>query len=849
MLAGLFHRLRGQFAVTAALALVAAGVRAEEPATPGAPHDGVFVSGVDDAFAAARAAVARANAAGGRDWRIVIVDSAGDAADARGLLDRIVARWRAAAEGDFDPATAVTVVLAVNDRLIAMDVPAEVEEAADLDVATLEDELIAATFLPLARDGRIDEGLAALVDATERRIVERVAATQARIEADRVFRTRTLPLGVAAMVGTGVVVALAAQRLRHARRLAAARRRLAAFKADVVALSDMLDAQQERHRMLPHSDPDFRTPMEGQTRAAYDGVQAAIARYRERWLGLMEVWERAQQKVDSETFLGTSASAAALALLESAEARPPLDEVAGACRGPLDALETAHETARDLLATLTTDITAATARVDGLASRGRSGAPFQDPLGGVSRQREQAAAVLERDPVAARGGLESATAALAATLAKVEAVEAGDDRLRRAREQAAVVAARVAARRAEGWLLTEPGADPDDRLAAARGDCDLASRLLDAADAPSAAAALERAEQACGEASTLVESTAAARERVETLLPPAAARLESLAAGRAGAAAAIDHLRRSCAESCWADVADNVDRIDEGLERARTLLLEARAAADPGRQHFFRAVALVEEAVRQQDWAAGCQDALAERRARIDGLRESLPGRRAAAESRVATLARQLDAQRTDRARANERCREAVRILQAAGGVLAAAPPDLIEAERLVDASETAAARAAELAAEDDRLARQAAGDIEETAALVRRAGAWYDEGVQADLRGANRLLATAEAHLADQRYEDAIRSSGEAASAARAAYAAATAEAQRRRHEREQEIARRRLQESFTRSSQGAGPWVISLPAGRYAGPDPWRAAHSPAPAVKSAGGGWSRDIAQVGW
>jgi hypothetical protein len=212
-------------------------------------------------------------------------------------------------------------------------------------------------------------------------------------------------------------------------------------------------------------------------------------------------------------------------------------------------------------------------------------------------------------------------------------------------------------------------------------------------------------------------------------------------------------------------------------------------------------------------------------------------------------LARQLERQRTDRARANERCREAARLLETADAGLAADRPDLLQAERLVEAGDATAARAAELAAEDERLARQAESEIEETEAVVRRAAAWYGEGVQADLRPARQQLETAAALLGRQRYEDAIKAAGEAALTAQAAYAAATAEAERRRYRRQQEIQRRRMQDSFARSAGGAGPWVISLPGGRLSGPDPWRSLQAPSTSTRSAGGGWSRDIAQVNW
>jgi hypothetical protein len=59
-------------------------------------------------------------------------------------------------------------------------------------------------------------------------------------------------------------------------------------------------------------------------------------------------------------------------------------------------------------------------------------------------------------------------------------------------------------------------------------------------------------------------------------------------------------------------------------------------------------------------------------------------------------------------------------------------------------------------------------------------------------------------------------------------------------------------MEESFSRMSRGAGPWVIQLPGGVFTGPDPWRTlgggGGGPRPS-RTAGGGWSRDIAQVGW
>lgn len=601
--------------------------------------------------------------------------------------------------------------------------------------------------------------------------------------------------------------------------------------------------------MLPHADPDFVTPMEGMTRSTYDGVQGAIRRYRERWLGLMDVWEKAQAKIDSEWFLGTRATDEAIALLDSAEARPPLADVAAECRAPLDALESAHEKAREAAAALDTGLAEAAKRLEAVTARGRSAAGFQATLADVSRRRAQSGAGVESDPVAARGGLEEARSDLAALVDRVDAFEAVDDRRQRAVTQAADLGRKVSERRAEGWLLDEPGANPDEHLRAASAQAALAAQLLDAGEVDAAVLNVERAERSAAEAAALVENVVAARAKADELLPACAARAEAAVARRQAAVTAAARLAAAYAPSSWADVAENIQRADDGLGRVRTLLEEAHRAVTPDLQHYLRAVALLEETVRQQDWVEGCLTAVTDRLAELDQLAGTLPGRRDAATQRVATLAQRLSRQRTDRVRANERCREAARIIEVADESLREARPDLRQSARLIEAADAAAARGEELATEDERLARQAASDIDETDALVRRVAAWYAEGVQADVGTAAAAVDAARSLLERQRYEDAIRTAAEASQQARLAYATATAEADRRRIRRQQEIQRRQLEESFARMSRGAGPWVVRLPGGTFTGPDPWQSMTAQPRQSPAARSGWSRDIAQVGW
>ncbi|MFM8414826.1 MAG: hypothetical protein ACKOCX_08880 [Planctomycetota bacterium] len=840
------------------LALVALAIATTLSAAELPPADAtasvIVAPGIADDFDPVRKAVSEIKERTGRDYRVVVVDSEGREGGAGRLLPRLVDRWwESRTEGSgYDPAGDVTILLDIGDRSIAMDVPPSLLAEAGLDLDDLERRVITDVFVPKAKDMRYADGLAELVTATQQTITDRIAARAKRARDAEVFRTRTLPIGLVSLAAAGVVGWLAWLRIRHASRRAAARERLAAFKQEVVSLSDLLDAQRERHRMLPHSDPDFKTPMTGMTRNAYDAVQDAIARYRERWLGLMDVWERAEKRMGDEWFLGTAASDDVVAMLDAADARPPLDEVATACRAPLDALETSHERARELAATLDGELAAARARLDALAARGRSAAAFEPTLAEVHRGRELGGDDVESDPVAARGRLEEAQTTLQKLVADVEAVEAADDRRRLAAERVAEIRRQVAARRSEGWLLREPGADPDDLLTTADREATRAGEALDAADMELAAIHLERSESAAAEAAKLVESVVAARSRAEALLATLTSRLESITAAGPAADGDLAFLADRYAETAWEDLAGNPKQAAEAARRAGALVDEGRAEADLARQYYFRAVAALEEAERQADWALTCLAAVSARRRELDELVESLPALQQRVAGRVAELAATLGRQRTDRARANERCREAGRILEAAGGLAAARRPDPRLVEQAIRAADMAAARGEEFAAEDARLAAQAVADLADAEGLFRRAASWYAEGVKADVRGVEQALRDARSLLEQQRYEDAIHAAGEAGERARLAYAAATAEAERRRARRIAEQRQRQLEESFARMSRGVGPWVISLPSGGFTGPNPWRSNGSLPRSFgggRSAGGGWSRDVAEVRW
>lgn len=822
----------------------------------------VFVSGVADTFDELRAAIDRVKRETGRDYRVLVV-GAGPEGDrsAREVLDAILDRWgreapTGTAAGAFDPSQDVLIYVDVKRKRLAMHAPWSLETGAGLDPATIERELIDKVFRPRAQDGRLDAGLVDLVAATEKWVKDREDRKRARAEADRVFRTRTLPLAAGTVAGLGLLGLLAARWSRHGRKLREAREKLAAFKTDVVALSDLIDGQRERHRMLPHSDPDFATPMQGRTRETYDGVQAALERYRERWLGLMDVWEKADGEIAAEKGFGTARAEEAIRILDAAGSRPPLEEVARECRAPLDDLEQAHESARAMADEDDAVLAAVRKRLEGLAGRGRSSASFETPLAEAARAMELARAELEADPLSARAKLEQARAVLDTSDARLEAFEADDDRRRQVAGRVDALEAAIRARRAEGWLLREPGADPTARVTDARRHLDGATQLLDAGELEAARKHVEEAERLAADGMALLESVVAAKTRVEELLPGAVARLEALAGKRDPTRRALEALAAGYASESWAEVADNAVKADEGLSRARAMVAEAREAARPERQEYFRSLALVEEAIRQEDWVERCLAAVTDRRAELDGLRASLPGKCADVGRRVGALERRLQAQRTDRVRANEQCREAGRLVQVAERALAVDRPDLPRTGQVIDAADAAAEGAERLADDDERLAGQAVEGIEAAQGALRRAASWYAEGVRPDVRGASAAFEDAKGLLSRQRYEDAIRAAAESQRLSREALAEAGNEANRRRRAAQLEAQRRQMEDSFVRMSRGSGPWVIQLPGGTFSGPDPWRTVQSQSGGRGGSGGGsgaaegqWSSRTAEGGW
>ncbi len=162
-------------------------------------------------------------------------------------------------------------------------------------------------------------------------------------------RTHTLPLVMMVVLVLLGIAALALLYRRKRQLQADVEAQFQRFREQAVALMDQLDALRRRHKTLPATDPDFTAPMSGATLALYNAVEADLNALWDRWLEVMELWDRANKLVRSSSGLAVRQAEEARRLLDRSHVDDLLRQSA-TCKGRLDRLNRAHEDAREALA-------------------------------------------------------------------------------------------------------------------------------------------------------------------------------------------------------------------------------------------------------------------------------------------------------------------------------------------------------------------------------------------------------------------------------------------------------------------------------------------------------------------
>jgi hypothetical protein len=176
--------------------------------------------------------------------------------------------------------------------------------------------------------------------------------------------SRTATLGAMAALGLLGLLVLGVLYARKQRLKGAVDEQFKGFREKAVGLMDQLDALRKRHKTLPRDDPDFTTPMAGATLALYEQVSSDLDRLWDRWLKIMEVWDKAQKHLRAGSGLGVTETEEARKLLQGGDVDELIRESAS-CKERLDRLNQGHAEARARLKSVRVGLASIRDSVDG----------------------------------------------------------------------------------------------------------------------------------------------------------------------------------------------------------------------------------------------------------------------------------------------------------------------------------------------------------------------------------------------------------------------------------------------------------------------------------------------------
>lgn len=221
-----------------------------------------------------------------------------------------------------------------------------------------------------------------------------------------------LPVFLILVFGGLGVVALMLLYRRNVQVRAAADEQFKEFRERAVGLMDQIDALRARHKALPGADPDFTVPMTGATLQLYEKVAADLDRLWDRWLAVMELWNRAEQRMKSASTFSTAPSEEARGIISGSRLEELLHE-SSRCREDLDRLNLSHEVAAKSLRDARRESAAFARKVGRGGPSGGEADLYDRELKLIDRELDDAEKSLTADPIGAEAAVDRSRDALA----------------------------------------------------------------------------------------------------------------------------------------------------------------------------------------------------------------------------------------------------------------------------------------------------------------------------------------------------------------------------------------------------------------------------------------------------
>jgi hypothetical protein len=472
----------------------------------------------------------------------------------------------------------------------------------------------ARSLLSTARARAGEDDRKALADFTAAEALLTGVSREARARLDRHFTyTRVIPsivFGIFGLLTLGVV-GLLWLRKRHLQDTVG--QQFKGFRERAVSLMDRLDALRQRHKTLPATDPDFTQPLAGATLALYNEVEADLNGLWDRWLKVMEVWDKAQKLVNSGSALAVKETEEAKRLLEKEGNFEEILRQAESCKERLDRLNQVHESARDGLKVGRDKLASLRNTLGTLTAAGLPIEPYQKDVATVETLFNEAEGLTTADPIGASEVIARTGQALAVVAERSGQVLARSKDAESTLAAIGEVAARAAELRSGGLRLTEDEADPDPRLEEARRHHAAALAALRKADPAEAGREVDQARSITDHARQGIDRHLAARDACRKDLPARRDAARELGRSAERTEPVVEELGRSFAAGSWADVSGNLDQARSILGSVEGLIARAESDASEPIQNYLRAATALAQAAADQARAERLLGAVAER--------------------------------------------------------------------------------------------------------------------------------------------------------------------------------------------------------------------------------------------
>ncbi len=513
---------------------------------------------------------------------------------------------------------------------------------------------------------------------------------------------RTLPMS--ALAGLGVVGAGLAGLSWRAR--SKFRREVTAqfeqYRSRAVALMDRLDGLRKEHGTLMKLDPDFTEPSTGRTLALYQEVETDLNGLWDKWLHLMDVWERADKLVRSANSLNSEQITKAKTLLETDGNFDGIDEIVESCRKRLDDLGRAHEDVRKSIARANEAVKQAESKLAALADRQIRVATETSALSSVAGVLAEAKGLIVADPIGAAEIVARAESTLADVTNRADRLSALADRAENSKKRSDEIAAETTRLRSGGLILKETEADPDPKLAKSGRMAEVAGNELRKSNA-------DAAERILGEIETLLTATEAdlkrhqeARSASVTAIPASRKALADLESVIRENAAVLDRMRQNFAPASFSIVSENLDAAEDIVSSARDAIEKAARDADDSSQRYLAAMGKITQANDAIARAGTAARAVGQRHEELAAIaaefRKALPDLQKTEQETMALFGRS-QAIVSDEARKS--LDQAMRIVRRVEEIAAQPRPDWPDVQRVSQAASRALDLARKQAEED----------------------------------------------------------------------------------------------------------------------------------------------------